>query len=212
MSETAYPTEGDLQQFLIATGLVANLPVAPFAFLDLQKNIDAARSSFEGRIGRPVLAVEGTRTFDPPAWPRRHLPVISDLALCETVTVNGAVNVLNQDYFLLPENNDEMGKPFNIIEFAVPIYGPRKCISVTGKWGYGVTIHERFWNAMLNRGAFLCYGQLAAGIAKGVVSWKNDDTSASYGEKPLEYLRAVWDCVYEDACTHGAKTTVFLGG
>jgi hypothetical protein len=206
-----YPTASDLERFLIATGIVSTTPQSPFTFLDLAQSVQAAKTSFEGRIGRVILAgASSSRIYDPPMYPRPFLLLRAELAAFVSLTVNGVAKTLNTDFFMKPENADQVGRPWNAIEFTVPISGPRRSIVVTGQWGYGLTVSDQFWHAILCRAAYLCYPQLAAVYSKGLVSWKEDDTSENYGEVPFSYMQKQWDEVYEDAVKNNMNTTVYL--
>jgi hypothetical protein len=206
-----YPTASDLERFLIATGIVSTTPQSPFTFLDLAQSVQTAKTSFEGRIGRVILAGASLpRTYDPPQFPRPILLLRAELAAFTSLTVGGVVKNLNTDFFLKPENADQIGHPWNAIEFVVPVYAARRSIVVTGQWGYGLTVTDQFWDAILCRSAHICYPHLAAAYSKGLVSWKEDDTSENYGEVPFQYLQKQWDEVYEDTVSNNLNTTVYL--
>ena len=205
-----YPTESDLERYLIATGIVNSAPQSPFTFLDLNQLVLAAKNNFEGRIGRTILATTQTRIYDPPSFPRVMLPLVDDLAQMTSLSVTGVVKILNADYFLRPENADVQQKPFNLVEFAVPIYGPRKCISITGFWGYSLAIPDGPHQSILARAAYLAQPQLAAAVSRGLVSWKEDDVSETYGTDPLGFLRDQWDQLYEGGVEKFRKVTVYL--
>ena len=205
-----YPTETDLERYLIGTGIVNTTPQAPFTFMDLNEFVQAAKSNFEGRVGRAVLAVSQTRTYDPPMFPRTKLPLVDDLAQLTSLSITGVAKVLNTDFFLLPENADMLSKPFNLIDFAVPIYAGRKSISITGFWGYALVIPDGPWASILARAAMLAHPQLAAAVSRGFVSWKEDDVSETYGTDPLGFLRDQWEKIYEGGVEKFRKVTVYL--
>ena len=205
-----YPNENDMERYLVGGGLVFPTPQSPLTFIDLRQHVLGAINNFEGRVGRTLLAASQTRTFDPPMFPRTKLPLVDDLAQMTSLSVAGTVKVLNVDYYLLPENADALGKPFNLVDFAVPIYGARKSVSITGLWGYATQIPDGPWNSILARAAYLAHPQIAAAVSKGLVSWKEDDVSETYGIDPLGFLRDQWEKIYEGGVEKFRKVTVYL--
>lgn len=209
-----YPTATDLTRYFNGAGLVDLSPAPTFNFMDLAQATLSARSNYEGRIGRTLLAVSATRTYDAPDYPRTLLPLKGDMAGSPSaVTVNSVAMVLNTDYYMLPTNADieNPPRPFTRIDFAVNPTCPRRGIVVTGPWGYATTISDGAWNAILARAAYLCYPQLAQAITRGLSVWRDDVVTEQYGPSPLGYLRDQWEKQYEGGVERFLLTTAYFG-
>lgn len=211
MSRTAVPAGADLQIYLTGAGLIDATPQGSFAFIDTDQRVLSALSDVEAQTDRKLVAVSATRLFDPPVYPRRMLPLHADIVSVTTLTVSGVAKIQNTDFFLLPENADAEGKPFNMIELAtVPVAG-RKAIAITGPWGYGLTANDGAWNTVLARAAYLCYAEVAGALTRGLVVWKDDVTTEQYGPDPLGFLRTTWDRTFEGGCQRLKRIASYFG-
>lgn len=199
MGQADYPTGTNLQAWLLATGLFANIDVDPFARIDCDQHMRSAITWFEGQVGRKMLASTGTRRFDVPTGPRNILALDADLVSCTSLTVAGVAKTEGVDFWLLPDNANQDGKPFDAIEFALSFAFSnlqRKSILITGTWGFGLTIPDDAWEGMVAQGAFLAYPQIAINISKGTQMRREGDVEEQYGRGqktgPLVEEAAAW--------------------
>lgn len=208
----AYPRGRDLETLLTAAGF-SSIPTG----IDLSRAVAAGVQAFEHAVGRRMLAETGTRNYDPPTSGRESfLPFGADLWGTPTsVTFNGTALTLNTDYRCFPENADQSGKPFTALRFARVWYAPLNtahwgAIAVTGKWGYGASIPEDAYEAMLCRAAYLVLPQLTHNLTGGFTSFHEDDVSEDYGGNPLDYLRKQWNDTYNHTVRRYKRVTDYL--
>lgn len=186
---TAYPTKAEVDTFLAA---LPNITVP--AELDTDPNIRAAIGEWE-RLTEyaPFLSTGATATvlFDPPG-PRTGRPMkggshtlilgaglLSLASLCVGVTNDDAGTELEEgsDFWLRPSDAPRRGRPYTSIEFASVQRGYPDSISVRGVWGFGATITDEAWKAVLDLAAASALQDLREGLALGYVETKDDEVS-----------------------------------
>ncbi len=188
VSRTLYPTGADVQRELTANGLIVANPTGAAQFIDIFGAALKGREMVEEVTGRRFLATSQTRTYPFPKS-GRVLQLGADLVGSPTVTINGTGKTLNTDYVLIPLNADQDGKPFDRIEFAYqylwtqtyPMSNPRP-ISVMGSFGFGLTIVEDAWRAMLDAACLECVPGIQAALTGGLVKWTEADVTEDYGK------------------------------
>lgn len=153
----AYPTDAEIAAFLLSDGITvpAGYAVSGYA--------ESASSEFEQETGYvPFLSsgVDSPRTFDPPgAAPlpsgysatfggRRILLLRAGLLVLTSVVSNGAALPATQ-YRLLPLNSLVINRPYQVVEFLVPIWGPASSLVLTGHWGFSATVPDDVFQAIL---------------------------------------------------------------
>lgn len=155
--------------------------------VDLMAAAADGLAEFETATGRAMLAVSGTRTFPPPDIPTRVLDFREDLYGYPTaLSIAGTAYARDTDYRLLDPNAYLRGKPYwgakflNL--FSVPVASPWwNAVSVTGLWGYGTTIPNDAFDAMVAIGLLKVLPDL--GIeATGVLNrWVEAEVTEDYG-------------------------------
>jgi hypothetical protein len=182
----AYPSGDDLAAFLSEFGVEVTNTAA------LDTLAAAGVATFEAAVGRVMLAgEERTDTFDPPT--DGLLDLSADLAAPPTsityqpYTSTPQSFVIAQDYSLLPQNALARGKPIERIRLSrawcQPYgFGQVDSIAVTGLWGYGLTIPDDAWLAMLSAGASAFFDKGSLGGGGAIKSWKEGNSSATYAE------------------------------
>ena len=205
-----YPDGTALQDFLqpVADALRVTLP----AGIKYQSRIDSAKQKFEGVIGRRILATTQTRSFDPPISPRLLLDLRTDLLSVSSLTIQGVAQVAATDYWLEPFDAPQDGKPYRRVEFAVARWGwagppitaaLRRCIVITGSWGYSATVPDQVYDAILAQGAIDCYPELALAVSRGLQMKREGDVEAMYargkGNGPLFEEMSAWQLRVADA-------------
>lgn len=206
MPHAAYPAASDLDAFFVSTGLISAPTDAPYASIDRVVKCAAASADFERRTRRAMIAQPSTRLFDVP-WDRLGvLDVADDLLSVESIAVDGAMLQENLQYWLLPYDAVQKGRPYTHIEMAfVPVPGPltvyRRTVCVTGTWGYGTMIPDDVWTAVLVWAAALCAPELALNISGGVALWHEGDEEERYGglgvAGPLAREASEWTDIYQ---------------
>jgi hypothetical protein len=214
---TRYPNGDDLEALITSAGLVANYPQVAWSGFDWDGLALAGVKWFEGQVGRKMLAVSATRTFDVPTGTNRVLALRADLVSVSSLTVNGVNQVSGTDYFLQPDNSLGDGDPFAWIEFAL-WFGwntlPRRAVSITGLWGFGTTIPADAWNGMLTRAAALACPAIALNIGKGLQSREAGDEKETYargqGNGPLIEERAGWQAQADAAVGNYVRVESYI--
>jgi hypothetical protein len=170
--------------------------------LQLDASIRAGIRDLEKATDRVFLAAAATRRFNPPTS-SQHLLLDQDLASLTSLSYGPAtgtvVFVNGTDFTLEPWDAPARLLPYDTVVFAdahrwnypLPI-DQRGSIYIAGAWGYGVTIPENAWLAMLARGAWLSAPLLAQGLNDGVVEVQQKDTRTKWADDPLAAQKLVW--------------------
>ena len=209
---SAYPTSTDLQTYLATTNLAT-------AGLDLDRAIAGSVAGFQEATGRlPFLAVSGTRLFDPPTGPGLMLDLRADVVGISSIAINGQAQTEGEDYWVRPYNNDQIGKPFNLVEFsaykwplrwsfALPQW--KQSISITANWGYSTTLPDDVWDALLQGGAYRVYQALALRVSGGLHSARVDDEELIFSRDadtaPLAPEANAWKQTFNEAVLRYAR-------
>ncbi len=204
MSQEAYPASADLTALLTQAGITLDGATVDAA-------IAAGIAAFERDVDRVMLAGEAeTRVFDPPDNGVR-LDLEGDVLPDDEDGITVAYQPLNSDpttwtegvdYWLKEYNAVERGRPFVAIETRRRWYTPlpfalRRSIQVTGLWGYGVTIPDDAWQAILYAG-LLWLIDVAAVVNRDafVTGWKEANSSATYGGAGVTDRISGWRALY----------------
>ncbi len=205
MPQNAYPAASDLDAFFVSTGLIGAATDAPYASINRVQKCAAASADFERRTHRTMIAQPGTRLFDVPFDRNGILDVMDDLLSVSDVSIDSASIELDTQYWLLPYDAAQKGRPYTHIELqAMPSPGPlsgyRQTVSVTGYWGYGTQIPDDVWQAVLQWAAALTAPELALNISKGLAQWRQGDEENRFGglgvAGPLARESATWTANY----------------
>ena len=149
MIYTDYPTEADVQAFLVNAGVTATPPEG------LQMYIDSAVEEWENNTGyTPFLAdpSDSEVSFDGPA-PLRYLELkgafasITSLYYGVTSTYAGTLGTVNSDYF----TDTYLGAIIGI-EFTGMISGQRS-VKITGKKGFCTELPAKVYRAIIEKAA-----------------------------------------------------------
>lgn len=212
----AYPTAGDLVNFLKAAGF-QDAAGDGFAALDPAGKVQAAIDAWEEAADwLPFLSpgVVQTRTFDPPGPPARRggfsslrgggtrLFLGAGLLTPPVVTVAGVQYEAGFQYLMRPDNAPLKGKPYTWIEFLVAVQGRAGDIAVSGVWGYSLSVPAQAWTAILAQSTALCAPQLALLVSRGVIERKAGDEMEKYsaaGVTPLSAERGMWEAQFAEA-------------
>jgi len=149
MIYTSYPTEAELQAFLVNAGVVGTPPEG------VQIYLDGAAEEWESKTGyKPFIAdaEDSTSYYDAP-YPSRFLDLcgafvsITSLNYGVTSTSDGTDGTANSDYFAHYRGDAIVG-----IEFTGLPYGQRS-IKIVGKKGFCTEIPARVYRAILEKAA-----------------------------------------------------------
>jgi hypothetical protein len=220
---STHPTATDLQALYASTGLVPNPAVAPFSSIAWAAYVATAIAAFAEATGRTfgvgTAAPSVARTFDPPRNSRALLQLGAEALSIASVTVSGAVQVLNTDYYLGPPNADAEGKPWSWIEFASPFSNPltvaaRKSVVVTGVWGYSVNVPDDVWDAELKYAGWLAAPLVALKISKGLSMLRGGDEERRFSQGrdagPLATEAGMWLTEYTNIAALRKRVDVGL--
>jgi hypothetical protein len=194
-----YPTGADLEAYLIAAGFdetfVESLPTDIYAA--------AGVSQFERDADRQMLAVTGTREFDPQkVTPSGLLDLEMDLAALTSVAWSSTSYTVGTDVRGFPLNATNRGQPYSALSFGLWRRFYRSSypllpalITVTGDWGFAAEIPDDAWLGMLAVAGRLLLPQIIHQRTGGMESWTEADMTERYGTKPMEALSSGWQGV-----------------
>jgi hypothetical protein len=140
-------------------------------------------------------SADSTRYFDPSGL--RLVDFQAGLISLTSLTLHGAAQTLNADFFLLPAQASERGLPFTYIEFARAARGSRRSIAVTGRWGRVETLPEEVRQAVLAKAACLLAPQMLALVSQGLARWREGDVEQQSGAEPFASLTRGWEATFE---------------
>ena len=211
MGKSAYPAQADLEAYMTAAGI-------PIGTLDTASFIAAGISDFEKRVRRKMLAPAGTvqRNYDPPTDQTGYLDLAQDLASLTSVVYfpygapAGETWVQDVDFWVRPYNAAADGKPYLGLELKRRFMSPllpamHKSIQVTGRWGYGTSIPEDAWRAMIYRALVLLHPSAAWSISGGRQEAWDTGVRRIYGVDVAAGERTAWETAFEDAVKRYAR-------
>ncbi|MEO7716255.1 MAG: hypothetical protein ABIY70_08625 [Capsulimonas sp.] len=216
MPYDAHPTGGDLKKFWDGTGIVCDWAETPFNRIDLDDKIKDAVALMESGTGRKFIAQLGTRTYDPPRGPRGFLSLGQDLCSDPDlessilITAAGAQLTLGQTCFLGPENSDNDGLPWSLLEISMlgtPAYSARRSVSITGYWGYSARMPDDVWSAELAMAALAMAPQVELALTNGVAKIE-DVVYASGSFTPLSTQIALWRQKFDAVVANKKKVVI----
>jgi hypothetical protein len=224
MPQAAYPTGQDVYNIILSTGVITDETPGVFQeFVNFGQLAANAADLMETNTNRRFVAALATRTYGISTNPRGILSLGQDLCSDETVasdivvSANNTVKTLNQDYVLGPDNADIDGKPWTWLQFSFPtnyLYpaANRKPISVTGYWGYSLTVPDDVWTAIAQKAAADACPQLGAMISGGILRIKEGDTDTMFGgtsagtTSPFSNERSLWNAKFNAVALARART------
>lgn len=201
----AYPTAGDLKQFLYAANQIDS-PTAPTgraASLDYEGAVNAAKAEFEKRTGRTYRAAAATRRYDVPTDADSVLDLETDWATLDTIERDDEELDEEDDYRLLPLE----GPPYRFVEFvavrsAPLLWAEHGTITVTGTRGSAATVPDDAYQGVLQRAAAHLAPSLHGQATGGAQSVKQADASVTFaGGTALGSLGAQWLATFEQCVT-----------
>jgi len=199
MSKTAYPYAAELGAFLYSSGLISAAPTAQQSQLFFDEAINAAVAEWERETGWvPFLSgASQTRTYDPPGPSPGNVqgPVgvfygvnsiggsrklflnagvrsVTTVKVGVTLTSAGTALTQNQDFWLRPQNATNYDRPFTYIEFGYPQYGSPQSITVTAPFGFGSTVPDDAWLAIMKKSVMHLVPSLEIVISGGLTQIK----------------------------------------
>lgn len=184
MSRSAYPTASDVITGLQAAGLLTT--DYPYISSLAAGAAEAGKDIIERTCNRRFLAGSSeARYFDPPTS-GRTLFLDYEATAISSVTLGGSTLTLNSNYWLLPYNYSAEGVPINRIDFAAYFFTPilagnRRSIVVTGTWGYGATIPESVWQAMVLQAQLQLLPAIREAQNTGAEDWREADVAEKFG-------------------------------
>lgn len=196
MAHTAWPVITDIDAAYASAGLT------PPSAAREQMALDAAIDMWNRGTGYiPFLAVSATIPFDPPGGGSslyaaqrgggNLLRLPNGLVSVSALSVGGVSRVENTDFFLKPFDAPAKLGPFEIIEFNGPVFGTARSISITGVWGYSLTIPDSAWYAVLELACAMCIPEVEMLLTPGgVLKWNIRDKGETLADEPLKALKA----------------------
>jgi hypothetical protein len=210
---SAFPTDADVPQLLIDTGVLptgtAALPTsfvgaAAGALLDWERDICC--SPWINPASAPGLT---TRIFDPPD--SRLLTFGGGLISVTTFTVDSVAQVSGTDYWLWPTDAPIHGKPYYGVQFASVCTGLPATVSINGRWGYKLScetplVPQDVFDAVCAWAAVACLPTiLRLGGQSAVTEEKQGDVSTRYADPTVSGGMqsiggaAQWELQYQSA-------------
>jgi hypothetical protein len=193
------PTTTEVSNKLTVAGVTFD------ATLVTQSKIDAAHAWFGHETGYWPFQSSGsdsTETFAPPGregktWVsprggerilRLKLPLTGNPT---TVVAAGTTQVLDTDYYVV---RFKPGGPIEALEFAKPLYGLPKSISVTGKWGYclAADLPALVYEAILDRACGMVLRDTLAMLAQLGSEWSEAQAKEQYDAESMRKFMDMW--------------------
>lgn len=211
----AWPTTSDVSTFLAGV-----LDLTATTGLNTSGRILAAVDWFEkytGWIPFQAAGTDSTETYDPPGpsgstyYNQRGGATILRLdqgyTAITSITVNGTAYVAGTDWFFKGRK-----VPYTIIEFAYPVIGPARSVSIVGKPGYcpNASIPDGAWQAVLARTCSLVADAYAQSILGLGIDWKEDDVSESVNAGAAKELGSKWQDEAEALANEYRRVSVGL--
>ncbi len=217
MPHEAYPDSSDLGLLLTAGGVSLDSAI-------VENAVAAGIESFERDIGRVMMVpfsdemepaqIATTRRFTPPSN-TNELDLIGDLLPDENDGITVEFTPLNStpttwtegvDYWLLDEDAQDRNRPYTRLLVRQGFFYPfppsyRRSIYVTGLWGYGLTIPDDAWLAMLYS-SMLWLIDVGALAETGLVfrsGWKEAVDSETFSAAGINDRVASWRGLRESA-------------
>lgn len=229
MSKTAHLVGTDVQSHVLSLGVTLSLGIGNWGSIDFENAARVAVTTIEELTGRRFTpgAAATTRLFDPP-YTSRNNTVFLQGDLCSstlpTITVSGSAMALNTDYFLGPDNADQIissegiSKPWSWVEFRNYLsfgnsFTSRKSISITGLWCYATVVPETIWKAELAQAMITIYPELALHISRGALKWREGDVEEEYGRGlgagPFMAEKLAWDALVKNAVSTYRRVAIY---
>lgn len=198
MGKPDYPTGLDLEDLITAGGItVTNAMRTQFG-----NTLLAAQTEFEKLTGRQFLAGSATtRYYDPPQG-RDRILFTDDMSAAPTAVVytptgsTATTLTANTDFRAYPLNALAKGQPYTQLRFltyrwTLPLSEIMVgSIAVTAAFGYGTSIPEDVWLAILQGAAASGFGVLRFGVMGGIERWSDHDRSVTYGDGAKQLIDA----------------------
>ncbi len=230
MSKSSHLIGSDVQNHVLSLGVTTSLSTGNWGSIDFDNAARVAVATIEEMIGRKFTpgATPSARLFDPPSNPNKGvISLRTDLCSASSVTITGggSAMVLNTDFFLGPDNSDQMlnsegiSLPWSWVEFLnyLPfgnLYTSRKTISITGLWCYATVVPETVWKAELAQAMKTIYPEMAMHISKGLLMWREGDVQEEYGRGvgsgPFATEKLIWDGLIQNAASGYKRNVGFL--
>lgn len=181
---SSWPSTTDLTSFL---GAISGLTYS--SGLVTSSRVTAAVRWLERETGWiPFQGASATRTFDPPGsgasylanykGGERFLRLDAGLVSVTSMTVGTTAFTEGTDFWLMGNS-----APYQVIEFAVPVLGAARSVSIVGVWGFcaAASIPDDAWQAVLYHaaGEVMLFDKQAK--LQKAVEWKIGDASKRYG-------------------------------
>ena len=231
MSRTAYPTEQDLLNKLISSGVLDDSCDTDAPDYDYQLYIKSAIIEFERRTGYiPFLAetADSTAYFDPPGADRfktnyagygwrgggRILEIESGYTSVTSVTIGyspttvGTILTPNVQYFLRNANAALIGNPKTTIEFSWPQWGGGESIVIIGKRGFSTTVPEDAFQAIVNIGSIELLQMILTQRTGLSAKWQLGDMQETFERGAFNPLRDQMQSQV-DRCINRYRRVVF---
>lgn len=208
---SGYPTADDLQTYLEGHGMTLSAALEA----QLERAISGARQDLENATGRVFLAVEGTRTFDPPVNASGVLDLGEDLVSLTSLSLSGSALTEGSDFRLERLNGAARGLPYGMVCFNQRWCRPLaaslwNAVEIGGLWGYSETVPADVWEAILARGASRLFTHIAHGNTGGLLAWKEKDRGEEYGVETWKRLKDGWQDVYTAAVSQYKRVATGL--
>lgn len=218
MSHATYPTTQEVIDRIISLGIIDTEDeefdsAERFSQLDIANKIASAVGEWNNSTRySPFLSTgtDETRKFDPPHG-SRYLFFDIGLVSLTSVVISGIPYTLDQDFFLWPANCDKMNEPWLGLEFLRRVHGAPRSVSITGKFGYSLTVPDQAWEAVMCKVLALCQPELATALTGGVFRFEEGSLKIQYAsgsESVLSRELAQWEKTFNSAKKSFTRTVI----
>lgn len=190
----SWPDTTDLNNYLIAAGLISAGITDTESELDLAGAIDAAVEQWNDETRYWPFQSTGTaqaRRYTPPTGGildlNGGLVALTSLYIDVTYTSAGTAYTNLQHFRLIPRDAPQRSRPWTGVEF---LWSPQNVsdgeIEITGTWGYclAANLPARASRGVLALAALELVPQIQQALTQGIVRWTEGDRSKQYADLP----------------------------
>jgi hypothetical protein len=216
-----YPQAIDLSGFLESGGLTLDdeqIAVAVTAGIEAFQR-EAGRHMLAGRTVDNEAVAAYTRTFAPPANRTGYLDFDADLAGAPTLVqyapagATAETFVVATDYRLEPLNAARDRRPYEGMVLRRRWWSPlgmdyTASIEVTGNWGYGTTLPDDAWAAMLRGAVLYLLDMHALSVVGFAAGWKVADESETFSKDSIKGPAEAFQKTFDTAVARYKKVSL----
>lgn len=137
--------------------------------------------------GSNTFSITGTTTSNPTGTCTGSVSIVG------STLSNGTLLHQNVGYFLRPQNATTYDRPFTFLEFTYYQYGNPGSISVAGTFGFGSTVPDDAWFAILKKSVLHLIPSLEINITGGQSQIKLGNDTFAFNPQLFQRQTTMWE-------------------